>query len=580
MMDDTPIIATFVGRLRGPVGTIAPIIAHTNTNLAQVPGLEHEVANLALQEAETARAAEGEFDARPAANRPEYAWQRLVTALGHAGFTVEELPHGDMQLEYVFDPATGRLVGKTQTLHDFTASTEGLARDLTRAVERAFAAPAEHLAQSLSEALTNDNYVEMSAALEDASAAASIYHGATKELLNTLLQVNAEFLTPHQRSNLYRCQLGAAHRVGRNAMVGKIAAAMLSDASLELSTSERGELRMAVGVGHAAEGRIETAVALWHSLLEDPQGVAPRTRGWLYRNLSLAHSDQHPDARRFARCSADAFLEIGDRREAGKSFVCLAKCLTWESPAAAVTALEEIKTWFEANNLSDRDDRAAILHVLANQLYAFGRPAEAYAVAQEAADLRADLLGAEEARIASLYLAGFVAERAGMTTEAIRCNALASALAKATGSVQFALAERVNKFFDEFDRATADALVRDALAAGEIEIESAARAAIATCDNTLDHASRLEILELALQRLTEHGADAAALEPVRLAIAMRLTENDEHDRAADWYEKILDDEPLHGVARQNYAATHFKRRDASARQLPRLATPQTRSEHR
>jgi hypothetical protein len=30
MMDDTPIIATFVGRRRGPVGTIAPLIAHTN----------------------------------------------------------------------------------------------------------------------------------------------------------------------------------------------------------------------------------------------------------------------------------------------------------------------------------------------------------------------------------------------------------------------------------------------------------------------------------------------------------------------------------------------------------------------
>lgn len=170
----------------------------------------------------------------------------------------------------------------------------------------------------------------------------------------------------------------------------------------------------------------------------------------------------------------------------------------------------------EKEGLLDRRIRGAALQARANRLAKLHQHEDAFRDAVEAVEMRRGLLGAEGELISSLHLAALEARIVGDTEKADAYATEAESLTAKLKIPHFQLAERVTALVTAFDAKAARDLVRDAEAAGNLEIVAAVRVIEATMDQSLTDMQRLERLEETYTHLNVGGAAEPLLHPVSL----------------------------------------------------------------
>lgn len=493
-------------------------------------------------------------DGAPPQTSPAEALADMLTA---EGFTVERLPAGDHQINIQIDLKTGKVVGTHAAMHALADSGDGIGRKVFEAIAGGLSKVTDELADEIDKRLAENDVGGTVAEIKRGLDQGLFGLPLNARLLETLRRIDVSSLSVPDRRLVRDSRLLAAQQLQRFDVAGLEADHILAEDTGTLNPEQIAVLKMAAALGALARGNRETALASLRSLLKEPSHLNAEGRGWARRNISNVLPDSDPEARRAAQYSSDAFLEAGDKAEAGKSLMRLANILVRTEPAEAIKALNEMIAVLDKESLNDRHIRGAALHARANRLAKLHRHADAFRDVTEAVELQRGLLGAEAEFISSLHLASI---EAGLVGDADKADAFAAEAAKLTEELKiphFQLAERVSALVKAFDPKAAEDVLRDAEAAKNLEVVAGVRVLQATMDPSLTDMQRLERLEETHARLVSAQGRKPLLRPVSLAIAKQLVTMGELQRAVEWFRNILARDP-HDVASADLVQTLWK----------------------
>jgi tetratricopeptide (TPR) repeat protein len=473
----------------------------------------------------------------------------LTETLKESGFIVEQLPDGDYSLNIQIDLKRGMVFGTNEAKHELVPKDDSLGRRIIEALTAKMSTAFDAIAVEIDGLVADGKHTEAVLSLKR-----FIKEGAFgrpgERFLQSLLAIDVAQLSSDDRRLVRNARTEVAHGLKRFDIMGAEADAMLSEYGSVLDPGERATLRMAVALRASHRGNKETAIAIWRSLLKEPSDLTAEGRGWAWRNISKDLSVDDPEAKTANKHSADAFLEAGNKDEAGRSLMGLVNILMKEDPAAAVTTLNEIIELIDKEGLANRYVRAAAFHARANRLAALHAHEDAYRDAAEAVALYRGLIGAETEFVSSLHLAAIEARHVGAIDDSIAFEVEANKLTDEAGLAHFQLSRRVVALSRDFDATTAGELLRDAEAAGNAEIVASVQVFQATLDPALSDSERLEMLEATLGRLRDEKHGRAMMQPVQLAIGQQLVRMGHPDRAVKCFRDILTNNPLDQSARQ------------------------------
>jgi tetratricopeptide (TPR) repeat protein len=468
----------------------------------------------------------------------------LSEALRREGFIVEALPVGDYALDIQMG-RNGLVLGTNNPLHELAPKNDDLGRRLVEALAKVMSRGFDELATEIDEHVAAGRHEEAALALKHSVDKRGLGQEPTKALLQSVNAIDVAKLAPDNRRLVRQARLEAAQRFQQHDVVASEAEAMLSEFGNTLSASERADLKNAVAIGAKMKGRTETALSIWRDLLKEPSDLTAEGRGWAWRNISMSLSPNDPELKDANRHSAAAFLQAGNKDEAGRSLMGLADVLMKEDPDAALATVDEIIALIDKTDPLGRFTAASAHHAKANRLSILHRHNEAYENAIEAVTLGRGLIGREAEFISSLHLAAIEARHVGVDAEAKAFEDEANTLTNDAAVAHFQLSRRVADLATNFNATEADALLRDAEAANNMEIVLAVQVSKANHDPSLSASQRLELLEHALERAKASASipGARMAQPIQASIAMQLSRMGRHDRAADWYRKVLADNP-------------------------------------
>jgi tetratricopeptide (TPR) repeat protein len=482
----------------------------------------------------------------------------LTHMLISEGFIVEELPAGDHQINVQIDLRTGKVVGTHVPMHSLATGDEDVGRRVFEAIEGGLSKFANELAEEIDEWLAKHDVLAAAAEIKRGLDQGLFGLPLNTRLLEALMRIDIAALPPPDRRNVRDARLITAQQLQRFEVAGFEADFILSEDTGTLNPDQIATLKMTSTLGALRRGHRETALATWRGLLKEPSHLKAEERGWAWRNIAAVLSDDDPEARRAAQYSSDAFLEAGNKLEAGKSLMRLANILMRSEPAEAVKALDEMVAVLDNEGLDDRYVRGAALHARAYRLAKLHRHKDAFGDAVAAVEQQRGLLGAEAELISSLHLAAIEARIVGETARAEALTADASKLTHQLKIAHFQFAERVVALAQAFDATEADDLLHDAEAAGNLEIVAGVSLLRATMEKSLTDIQRLQLLEEVYTRLKVAHVKEPLLHPVSLAIAKHLISMGELQRATEWFRRILERDPFDTMASASLVNTLWK----------------------
>jgi tetratricopeptide (TPR) repeat protein len=492
--------------------------------------------------------ADQKVKAAPTAEQAAPDVPALTEALRKIGFIVEQLPDGDYSLNVQIDLKRGMIFGTNEAKHELAPKDDSLGRKILEALATKMSTAFDAIAVEIDGLADAGKHAEAFLALKR-----FITEGAFgrpgERFLQSLLGIDVAQLSSDDRRLVRNARMEVANGLKRFDILGAEADAILSEYDSELDPQQRASLRMGIALRASHRGNKETAIAIWRSLVKEPSDLPAEGRGWAWRNISMDLSAGDPEAKTASKRSADAFLEAGNKDEAGRSLMGLVNILMKEDPAAAVATLNEIIELIDKEGLANRYVQGAALHARANRLAALHQHENAYRDATEAVALRRGLLGAETELVSSLHLAAIEARHVGAVDTSVAFETEANKLTDEAGLSHFQLAHRVVALSRDFDATAAAELLRDAEAEGNAEVAASVHVFRATLDPALSDSERLEMLEATLGRLRDAKQDRAIMQPVQMAIGQQLIRMGHPDRAVKWFRDILASNPLDQSAR-------------------------------
>ena len=339
-----------------------------------------------------------------------------------------------------------------------------------------------------------------------------------------------------------------AHQLKRMDIAAEQAEVVLRDKP-GLTDVQKADLEMIIAHGAAESGQVETAMTIFRRLLKTPEKLAPETRAWAWRNLSMMLAPSDPEMAQTSRNSADAFLRSGNKPEAGRSLMGLMKAQMYKSPQDAINVLNEVEALTVQEGLQNRDLRAGLFHIRANRLSMLGDHHQALEDAQRAVELRRGLQGAEAELISSLYLLQQELKALGDNEKANAAGTEADTLTEQTNHPHFKLANRLIELFKNFNPAEAEAILTEAKVAKNYDVIAGVQTIQARLTPGLSDAQRIQKLEACLNEQARHGLSEGAMAPARHAMVQQLVKMGELDRAEIWLRKIIAANPIDRPAR-------------------------------
>lgn len=479
-------------------------------------------------------------------------WHLLIDTLGQSGFSLEELPAGDFQFNMNYDPQSGILIATHKPLHGLATPDPALTRDIAASMANTFINIPTDLAHEIDQAICAGNIEEALASVKRAHEEGKFLFPPSAALLDALVKLDVFPLSSTDRRMLRDLRIVVANKLQKFDVAEPDAEALLAEEDgIALSDEQKINLQIFLALASMMRGNKETALMIWHKLLKNPATLVPRSRAWIWRNISLTLPPDDPESIQAAQYAADAFLEAGDKHEAGKSLMQLANTLLHADPAEAIGKIDEILSLLDREGLIDKHWRAAALHTRANHLGQLGKHSEAFSNAHEAVDLRRGLFGVEAEFVSSLYLASIEAGYVGRVEEATTLKAEADKLSNEIASPRFRFGRRLERLFASFDSEQARELIREAKAAGDLEVAASVRIVQAMNDSSLKDIERLELLEESLRELDNADIREPAKQTTWSAIGRQLLRMEQSERAEAWYRKILAISPFDAEARDH-----------------------------
>lgn len=392
-----------------------------------------------------------------------------------------------------------------------------------------------------------DHNLAAEIALSD-RAKTSLYFARGDNMLRAALKINRAQLETATRQQLLLTIVSLASKVGKHGLVFEEVKELLG---FDVTDNEHiyYSLRNMLALASYERGAHETAISIWQDLLKESQTINAGERGWIYRNLASALKNKSDSlsinrAERNYQCSADAFLEAGDKSEAASSLAQMAKLYEGRSADEAIKKYDDILALINERGLLIDEIRANIFHAKARRLMEIGNFSTAKNTALEAVHLRRGVLGTEEQLLSSLNLANLAAKQEGDENTADACAEEANSIMLQTPSKHFEVADRITKLLDADGIEDAADILRQAEANGDINLITGAKVAGIYRDETLSPLEKLSELETFHTELERQGIRGDTLTPVRLAVATLLKELSEFERAIPWYQRIVADQPL------------------------------------
>ena len=266
------------------------------------------------------------------------ARRSLSAALGSDGFEVVKLPAGDLSARFEFDLRSGLLVGKHDGLHEYAAVDAPLARRIHEAVAGAFKKGSLELASEIESLVQNGDHASAAKALEEGRSGMAFVGLPSPELLAAVGKIDVEAVEPAARNQLRRRRVAIAAGANRYDIAEPDAIVLLSeDASLD--DALRASLNNSIALAAVKRGDVETAISIWRALLAKPDIIDPGERGWIWRNLSYSTKDSEYE--RAMKSAVDAFLEVGDKKEAAATLMQLSRMLERSNSASALAQFDK-----------------------------------------------------------------------------------------------------------------------------------------------------------------------------------------------------------------------------------------------
>lgn len=518
-----------------------------------------------------------------------WAEQAITSAFEQTGRSLRPLPDGDFQIKFQIDLNNRRSVGEHTTLHSFADPNEKLAAQISEAISTSLQKGAIDLTAALKASLAKGDMAEAASKIQAAFDAGVFALPVNRELRDTVSEIDVVGLPQADRSLIRGLRLTLAQLADAHDIAGQEAEVLLAEHDDELDDGKRAHLQMVIATAAQQNGQSETAMTIWRDLLSRPDVMDGQNRGWAWRNIAVALGPQEAEAQQAARRSADAFLEAGNKQQAGNSLKVLSDCLVHEQPARAVIQLDEIVALMDQNELIGRDLRAGALLLRGKFLGQLGRHREALHDALEAVKLHRGLIDREVQLVSSLNMVLIEAEILGEAEAYATLKDEAEKLGREIKNPRFRFAERVVALQGLFNADEAEALVGEATAAGDLDIVASVRILQATETEGLSLSRRLQILEKSLRELEYAKVSREIEEPILMAITRLLLEAKEFRRAIPWTRKILKKYTLNRWARDvlvyslwelkewGEAAVFLKKHIEQFGELPGLMTAYGRS---
>ena len=294
-----------------------------------------------------------QFSAAPRAGSSASPADALAQFLTSEGYSVERLPDGDHQVQFQIDLKTGSVVGTHTPMHEL-ASQDDIGRRVFEAIAGGLSKFADELADEIDKRMAGGDNEGIAAEVKRGLDQGLFGLKLTQRLMDALMRVNVAALSPTDRRIVRDGRLVTAQQLHRFDIAGTEADFIISEDSGTLTPEQIATLRMTSALGALRRGRRETALMIWRELLKEPSHLDAEGRGWALRNISHTLPDDDPEALRDAQLSSDAFLEAGNKVEAGQSLMRGANILMKTEPREAVKKLNEMVAVLEKEDLLDR----------------------------------------------------------------------------------------------------------------------------------------------------------------------------------------------------------------------------------
>lgn len=480
-------------------------------------------------------------------NHDSFPLDHVSEAFLRHGLRIIDISSGDHEISFEINLETGHTVARSAQRHQH--APRDLGKKIFDSIKLALERPMHELAEKVSASAHAD---DVAAVLRQAQTDGVLGFRPTHSILAALETVDVESADQSNREYLRRARLEVAQRLNRPDIIAREAEAILAEHGHNLPVKEQAQLELAVAIGMQRRGQTEAALETWRRLAGPDTPLDAGGRGWAWRNISLALAVSDPEARKAAQRSADAFLQAGDKYQAGASLLRMADCLMTEAPVKALEALDQMFVLVEQESITNRDLRAAVHHARANRLLTLRNAALALKDAEQAIALRRELHGSEERLASSLHVAAAALSILDRKDEARALSDEASALLGTNETNRAVLAEQAISLFQNFDNDIANKLEQDARRKNSWEVVSAVVAARALHDPSLAPERRLSLLEGLISELRSVNAPSTMMEVPRQAIAELLTRMQKFDRAFGWWQALAQDLPWNDNVLRNF----------------------------
>lgn len=375
-------------------------------------------------------------------------------------------------------------------------------------------------------------------------------------LFEELVGIRAEALEEPLAVKLRFARIHLSHQARRLDVMEEDARVLVEECKLD--GAQRAGALLAWANAASMAGRREMAFLRYRRALESP-GISAVDRAWAYQGLAITFGEDG-DAERHAdylRRASDTFLEAGDRANAARSLVGVAKRARAKKPADAVRILREaLGLLADAESPTATARRADILRKLAEVHLETGSYDAALTHIQDALQLQRRLLGpdAEQARRGMLHVAIRIELARGKGADVERFNRELLELEQRRPTPGDDLRRRLEAA-ETMPREDASALLRDIKASSEPQLVMAFHLRRAFAEQDLEQAlAELEEARRFLANLKSPRDDDQL--SIATAFAVVYEKAGDRERAVEWHRRALELNPFQYASR-HAVATHL-----------------------
>lgn len=466
-------------------------------------------------------------------------FSELADMFRAAGYEANEIPADDHQIHLQIDAESGRMVATQSPMNEIAALDEDMGRRIVESIAKGLRKPDDDLANTIVKLLDQNDTQGALEAVRSCAQQGLVGLLPSQPLLDALIRFDVDNISSEDRRLVREQRAALASRLNRYDIAGKDAEGLLGADDGTSSPEKIVALRTTVALGAIARGNRETGLSMLYDLLDSSKDLSAEARAWVWRNISMTLDDSDPEALNTAQLSADAFLQAGNKHEAGKSLMRLATLLMNIDPREAIDRLDEMISLLEKESIYDRKIRAAALHARANRLSQMHLHKDAYRDACEAVELGRGLLGDDNGFVSSLHLAAQEADYNGEVTAVLAFEQEALELTNKLSLSHFQLAERAYVLTEVFDAKESQAILQEAEASNNFDVMVCVRVLRSSRDQSLSDAERLEILEEVNNRAKARNARPHLMKPIQSAMGQTLARQGKFDRAEKWFREVL-----------------------------------------